>query len=68
MLVIVGASIARNKCGINKDDIHFALNHVDQGLKITDVYIEKDWSLIDKANRKVLNYLKEKKKEILAKK
>lgn len=51
------ATIARNKCGISKDDVDLALNHVDQGLKVTDMYIEKDWSLIDNANRAVIDYL-----------
>jgi integrase len=51
------ATIARNKCGISKDDVDLALNHVDQGLKMADVYIEKDWSLIDLANRKVIDYV-----------
>lgn len=51
------ATIARNKCGISKDDVDLALNHVDQGLKMADTYIAKDWSLIDKANRSVLDYL-----------
>lgn len=52
------ATIARNKCGISKDDVDLALNHIDQGLKMADVYIEKDWSIIDSANRKVLDYIK----------
>lgn len=51
------ATIARNKCGISKDDIDLALNHVDQGLKMADAYIEKDWSRIDDANRKVIDYI-----------
>lgn len=51
------ATIARNKCGISKDDVDLALNHIDQGLKVTDMYIEKDWSLIDSANRAVLDYI-----------
>jgi integrase len=51
------ATIARNKCDISRDDIDLALNHVDQDLKITDMYIEKDWSKIDKANRTVIDYL-----------
>lgn len=49
------ATIARNKCGISKDDIDLALNHVDSGMKMADVYIEKDWKLIDIANRSVIN-------------
>ena len=52
------ATVARNKCDISKDDVDLALNHVDQGLKMADAYIEKDWSRIDKANRAVLDYIK----------
>ncbi|MDR0694144.1 MAG: site-specific integrase [Prevotellaceae bacterium] len=51
------ATIAVNDCGIPKSDVHEALNHVDEKMKITDVYIRKDWSRIDKANREVLNFL-----------
>ena len=51
------ATIARNNCKISKDDVHLALNHVDGNLKITDIYITKDWSLIDEANRKVIDYV-----------
>lgn len=51
------ATIARNKCGISKDDIDFALNHVDPTKKVADIYIDKDWSLIDNANRKVIDFL-----------
>ena len=49
------ATIARNDCRVSKDDINLALNHVDERLRITDIYIKKDWSQIDKANREVLN-------------
>ena len=52
------ATIARNKCDVSKDDIDLALNHVDQTKKMADEYIEKDWSMIDKANRLVLDFLK----------
>ena len=51
------ATIGRNVCRISKDDIHFALNHSDPEMKITDLYIETDWSIIDDANRKVLDTL-----------
>ena len=51
------ATIARNNCGISKDDVHMALNHVDEDMKITDIYIAKDWSIIDNANRKVIDYV-----------
>jgi integrase len=52
------ATIARNRCSISKDDIDLALNHVDSGKKMADVYIEKDWAMLDIANRKVLDYVK----------
>jgi integrase len=52
------ATIARNKCDVSKDDVDLALNHIDQGLKMADAYIEKDWSRIDTANRAVLDFIK----------
>jgi hypothetical protein len=41
------ATIARNKGGITTDDIGLALNHVDEDHAVTDIYSEKDWSLVD---------------------
>ncbi len=52
------ATIARNKCDISKDDVDLALNHVDHGLKLADIYIEKDWTKVDRANRAVLDLIK----------
>lgn len=52
------ASIARNKLGIDKYTIHEALNHVSD-LDITDIYIQKDYTNINKANAKVMEYLKQ---------
>ena len=49
------ASIARNKLGIDKYTIHEALNHVSD-LSITDLYIQKDYSIVNKANEKVITY------------
>lgn len=51
------ATFARNKCDVSKDDVAMSLNHIDQALKTTDTYIDPDWSIIDRANRKVLDYL-----------
>lgn len=51
------ATIARNRCGISKDDVDLALNHIDQGRKMADVYIEKDWSMVDRANRAVIDLI-----------
>lgn len=51
------ATIARNKCKISKDDIALALNHIDEGNKITDIYIEKDWSIIDNVQTAVIRFI-----------
>ena len=40
--------------GIDKATVHEALNHVDDKMKVTDIYIDRDWSVIWDANRKVL--------------
>ncbi len=50
------ATIARNDCDISKDDIDLCLNHVGNN-KMADVYIKPDWSRIDRANRKVLDFV-----------
>lgn len=50
------ATIARNNCGISMDDVSMCLNH-KSGYSTTDQYIKRDWSLIDKINRKVIDYL-----------
>lgn len=51
------ATIASNKCKISSEDIALALGH---GKKTTtDIYIDYDLKRIDRANRKVLKYIKE---------
>lgn len=50
------ATVARNECGVSMDDIAVCLNHIS-GHDVTDTYIKKDWSIIDKANRKVLDFI-----------
>jgi integrase len=51
------ATIASNDCEISKDIVHETLNHSDSNMKMTDIYIKKDWSKNDKANRKFLDML-----------
>jgi integrase len=49
------ATIARSSAvGIDKATVHEALNHVDDKMKITDIYIDRDWKVIWEANKKVL--------------
>lgn len=50
------ATIALNKCGIDKYTVHSALNHVEPSMRVTDIYIERDFTNENKANAKVINY------------
>ena len=47
------ATIARNECGVDRDTVNEALNHVSRD-KVTDIYIARDWRRVWEANRKVL--------------
>lgn len=40
------ATIARNECRINKDDVALCLGHADSDNKVTDMYIKYDYSII----------------------
>ena len=51
------ASVMRNKLKISKDDIALCLNHVDTNHKMTDIYIETDFSILDKCNQKFIDWL-----------
>ena len=50
------ATIALNKCKIDKYTVHAALNHVDDNMRVTDIYIERDFVNENKANQKVVKY------------
>jgi integrase len=49
------ATIAHNIARVDKYLVHSAINHADSAMKITDIYIKKDYSLFWDANRKVLD-------------
>ena len=51
------ATIALNKCGIDKSTVHAALSHVDESMRVTDIYIERDFVNENKANAKVVKYV-----------
>lgn len=51
------ATIALNKCGIDKYTVHAALNHVYESMRVTDIYIERDFVNENKANAKVIKYV-----------
>ena len=41
--------------GINEGVVNDCLCHVDPDMKVTDIYIKKDWSVMWEANAKVLS-------------
>ena len=51
------ATIAINILKINKYVVHEGLNHVDEEMKVTDIYIEKDFKAINEANSMVLKFI-----------
>lgn len=51
------ATIALNKVGIDKYIVHAALNHIDDSMKVTDIYIERDFVNENMANAKVVRYV-----------
>ncbi|MBQ4083112.1 MAG: phage integrase SAM-like domain-containing protein [Bacteroidaceae bacterium] len=51
------ATIAVNKVGIDKYTVHAALNHLDESMKVTDIYIERDFAIENRANAKVMEYV-----------
>lgn len=54
------ATLARNECRISRDDVAEALNHARRGSdRVTDIYIERDFSRVWDANRKVLDLVGE---------
>jgi integrase len=52
-------NIARNTCRKSKDDVALALNHIDQTYKVTDIYLAKDWRIVDEVQDAVLNVLRD---------
>ena len=51
------ATLAVNNVGIDKYTVHSALNHIDEAMKVTDIYIERDFKIENEANSKVLKYV-----------
>lgn len=55
------ANTARNVCRMSKDDVALALNHIDEGHRTTDIYISKDWKIVDDVQENVVRELTKKK-------
>lgn len=54
---MIGIRAACNNCGMSKDDVALPLNHIDEGHRITDIYIAKDWRIVDEVQEKVVGLL-----------
>jgi integrase len=50
------ATIAQNQCGASTELVGFALNHASAH-RVTEGYITKDYSPIDKLNKKVIDFV-----------
>jgi len=61
------ASVARNDCRVSKDDVALALNHVDEGNRTTDIYIAKDWRIVDDVQCKVIEPLRKEEVKVMKK-
>lgn len=51
------ATIARNEVKIDKSLVHEMLCHRERETAIDDIYIKKDFKLINEANQKVIDYI-----------
>jgi integrase len=51
------ATIARNNCRIDKDDVALCLGHEDSDNRVTDIYVDYDYTIIDDSNRKVIDFV-----------
>ena len=51
------ATIAANEAGIDRWTINLMLNHTDQSMRVTELYIKRDFTPINEANDKLLEYV-----------
>lgn len=49
------ATVARNECGIDRGVVDSALNHLQQGNELLDIYVKKDFRGINRANKAVID-------------
>ena len=51
------ATIAVNDVGISKYVVNDMLNHVEPSMKVTELYIKKDFNAINEANFRLIDYI-----------
>jgi integrase len=49
--------LARNTCRFSVDDVGIAMNHKDRANKTTDIYISKNWNIVDEVQAAVVELL-----------
>ena len=54
---ILSLPFARNDLKVDKGTVGEALNHVDKENRMTDLYIKKDFSVINDVNSRVIDYV-----------
>lgn len=63
------ATLARSaRLNIDKYTVHEALNHIDDSMRVTDIYISRDWSNIWNANARVVGLVDWRKMSEIARK
>lgn len=51
------ATIAANDVKIDRYTINLMLNHTDNSMKVTELYIKEDFNQINEANNRLLDYI-----------
>ena len=51
------ATIAANEAGVDRWTVNLMLNHTDTALRVTELYIRRDFAPINEANRRVLDWV-----------
>jgi len=49
---------ASNTCRKPTKEVALALNHIEEGFKTTNIYIAKDWTIVDEVQTAVLNLIR----------
>ena len=51
------ATIAANEAGIDRWTVNLMLNHTDQSMRVTELYIKRDFAPINEANFRLMEYV-----------
>ncbi len=57
------ATIAANEAGIDRWTVNLMLNHTDQSMRVTELYIKRDFTPINEANARLMAYVFPEKEE-----